>query len=65
MGVHYIRDVTQAEDKSRIRTTPPVQTFALVRKFALNLHRDYGVTNMAQTQCKCAQILKTLKVIFE
>ena len=63
--VHYVRDVTQAEDKSRIRTTPLVQTFALARNFALNLYRDYGFTNMAQAQRRCTQTLHTLKAIFE
>ncbi len=28
--VHYVRDVTQGEDNSRVRTTPLVQIFALV-----------------------------------
>ena len=37
--VHYVRDVTQGEDASRIRTIPLVQTFALARNFALNLYR--------------------------
>ena len=32
----YIRYETQAEDISRIHTTQAVQTFAQVRKFALN-----------------------------
>ena len=31
--------VTQGEERSRIRTTPLVQTFALARNFALNLYR--------------------------
>ena len=63
--VHYVRDVTQAEDKSRIRTTPLVQTFALARNFALNLYRDYGFSNMAQAQRRCGQTLNTLKDIFK
>ena len=29
--VHYVRDVTQGEDKSRIRTTPIPQIFAVAR----------------------------------
>ena len=38
--VHYVRDVTQGEDKSRIRTNPLPQIFALARNFTLNLYRD-------------------------
>jgi predicted transposase YbfD/YdcC len=29
--VHYVRDVTQGEDRSRIRTTPLPQILALLR----------------------------------
>ena len=62
--VHYVRDVTQAEDKSRIRTTPLVQIFALARNFALNLYRSNQFQNMAQAQRLCSFKLDTLKVIF-
>ncbi|NEQ87895.1 MAG: ISAs1 family transposase, partial [Moorea sp. SIO2I5] len=48
--VHYVRDVTQGEDASRIRTSPLVQIWALARNFALNLYRDNGFQNMAQAQ---------------
>ena len=48
--VHYVRDVTQGEDKSRIRTTPLVQLFAVARNMALNLYREQGFSNMAQAQ---------------
>ena len=63
--VHYVRDVTQGEDSSHIRTTPLVQTFALARNFAINLYRDFGFTNMAQAQRKCGQTLNILKDIFK
>ena len=46
--VHYVRDVTQGEDKSRIRTTPLPQILAIARNLALNLYRDAGFNNMAQ-----------------
>lgn len=48
--VHYVRDVTQGEDASRIRTSPLVQSWAIARNFALNLYRSYGFQNMAQAQ---------------
>jgi predicted transposase YbfD/YdcC len=35
--VHYVRDVTQGEDASRIRTSPLVQIWAIARNFTLNL----------------------------
>lgn len=62
--VHYVRDVTQGEDASRIRTTPLVQTFAVARNFALNLYRSHGFENMAQAQRKCSHSLDMLKALF-
>ncbi|MBD1887697.1 ISAs1 family transposase [Microcoleus vaginatus] len=48
--VHYVRDVTQGEDASRIRVQPLPNLFALARNLALNLYREQGETNMAQVQ---------------
>lgn len=48
--VHYVRDVTQGEDASRIRTTPLPQIFAIVRNFTLNLYRNQMFENMAQAR---------------
>jgi predicted transposase YbfD/YdcC len=42
---HYVRDVTQAEDQSRIRQNPGIM--ARVRSFALNILRANGVKNVA------------------
>lgn len=62
--VHYVRDVTQGEDKSRIRTTPIPQIFAVARNFALNLYRDHLFENMAQAQRLCSFGLNTLQQLF-
>lgn len=62
--VHYVRDVTQGEDASRIRTPPLVQIWALARNFALNLYRDNGFQNMAQAQRRAGFSLSTLKDLF-
>ena len=62
--VHYVRDVTQGEDRSRVRTTPLVQTFALARNFALNLYRSHQFENMAQAARLCSFNLETLKTLF-
>lgn len=62
--VHYVRDVTQGEDASRIRTPPLVQIFALARNFALNLYRNNGSQNMAQAQRNAGFSLNTLKRLF-
>lgn len=62
--VHYVRDVTQGEDRSRIRTTPLPQIFAIARNFTLNLYRDHLFKNMAQAQRLCSFGLDTLKQIF-
>ena len=62
--VHYVRDVTQGEDASRIRTPPLIQIWALARNFALNLYRDNDFQNMAQAQRRAGFSLNTLKVLF-
>ncbi len=62
--VHYIRDVTQGEDKSRIRTTPLPQLLAIARNLAINLYRDAGFSNMAQAQRKCQFGLKQILSLF-
>lgn len=62
--VHYVRDVTQGEDASRIRTKPLPQIFAVARNFTLNLYRTQMFENMAQAQRLCSFGLNTLKQVF-
>jgi len=62
--VHYVRDVTQGEDASRIRTLPLVQSWAIARNFALNLYRSYGLQNMAQAQRLASFGLNIFKELF-
>ena len=62
--VHYVRDVTQREDASRIRTTPLVGLFVQARNMALNLYREDGWTNMAQAKRCCEQSLDILMAVF-
>lgn len=62
--VHYVRDVTQGEDASRIRMHQLPQNFAVARNFALNVFRDNGFTNMAQAQRYCQFGLDALKQLF-
>jgi predicted transposase YbfD/YdcC len=62
--VHYVRDVTQGEDASRIRTSPLVQSWAIARNFALNLYRNNGFQNMAQAQRLAGFGLNILKDLF-
>ena len=62
--VHYVRDVTQGEDKSRIRTNPLPKIFTIARNFTLNLYREKMFKNMAQAQRICSFSLDTLKQLF-
>ena len=48
--VHHVRDVTQGEDASRIRTGTGPEIMAILRNTALNLHRLDGHTNIASAQ---------------
>lgn len=62
--VHYVRDVTQAEDACRIRVIPLPQIWTIARNLALNLYRDLGFSNIAQAQRRCGFSLNQLKSIF-
>jgi predicted transposase YbfD/YdcC len=62
--VHYVRDVTQGEDRSRIRMHELPQIFTVARNFSLNLYRSNGLCNMAQAQRQCQFGLEVLKRIF-
>jgi len=62
--VHYVRDVTQGEDASRIRMHQLPQIFAVARNFALNLYRSNEFSNMAQAERFCKFGLDTLKTVF-
>jgi predicted transposase YbfD/YdcC len=62
--VHHVRDVTQGEDASRIRTSPLIQIWAVARNLALNLYRHDGFENMAQAQRFAGNSLTTLKRLF-
>ena len=46
--VHYVRDVTFEEDKSRIRTGNGARIMAIFRNLAINLMRSRGVKNIAE-----------------
>ena len=45
--LHWIRDVTFAEDHSQIRTGHGPQVMATFRNLAVSLHRLHGATNIA------------------
>lgn len=62
--VHYCRDVTLGEDKSRIRTEPLPQIWSIARNLALNLYRDAGFNNMAQAKRKSQFGLKHILSLF-
>lgn len=62
--VHYVRDVTQGEDDSRIRMHQLPQIFAVARNFALNIYRSNHFSNMAQAERRCKFGLDILKRIF-
>ena len=47
-GLHWVRDVTFAEDLSQIRTGTPPQVMASLRNLVISLHRLAGATNVAK-----------------
>ncbi|BBG01187.1 MULTISPECIES: ISAs1 family transposase [Pseudonocardia] len=46
-GLHWVRDVTFAEDLSTVRTGAAPQVMAALRNLAISLHRLAGATNIA------------------
>jgi hypothetical protein len=61
---HYVRDVPQGENASRIRVGDLPTIFAIARHLALNLYRDSGAKNMTQAQRLAGHGLDTLKKLF-
>ena len=55
---HHVRDITLAEDASRIRKNPDV--FCVLRSFALNLLRANGSANISLTRYENALSLPSL-----
>lgn len=45
--LHWVRDVTFAEDHSKIRTGHGPAVMAILRNLAISLHRRHGATNIA------------------
>ena len=62
--VHYCRDVTLGEDKSRIRTEPLPQIWSIARNLTLNLYRQAGFNNMAQAKRKSQFCLQHILSFF-
>jgi predicted transposase YbfD/YdcC len=47
-ALHWVRDVTFAEDLSQIRTGSSPQVMAAIRNLVISLHRLAGATNIAK-----------------
>lgn len=62
--VHYVRDVTFGEDRSRTRIGFLPTLWAITRNLAINLYRESGFTNMAKAQRHCAYGLKHILALF-
>jgi len=53
-GLHWVRDVTFGEDRSRIRRGAGAQVMATLRNLAIGLLRQAGVKNIARALRECA-----------
>ena len=62
--VHYVRDVTFGEDRSRTRMGFLPSLWAITRNLAINLYREAGFTNMAKAQRHCSYGLKHILELF-
>lgn len=54
--LHWVRDVTFDEDRSRIRKFSGPQVMASIRNLAISLLRMAGATNIAQASRYCARL---------
>jgi len=55
-GLHYVRDVTFDEDRSRIRTGSGPRVMASLRNLAIAIHRLNGEKNIASATRKCCRV---------
>jgi predicted transposase YbfD/YdcC len=62
--VHYVRDVTFGEDRSRTRIGFLANLWAITRNLAINLDREAGFTNMAKAQRHCGYGLRHILALF-
>jgi predicted transposase YbfD/YdcC len=65
-SLHWVRDVTYAEDDSQVRTAHAPQVMASLRNFAISAHRLAGASNIAAALRHCsrnsARALAVLKI---
>jgi hypothetical protein len=54
--LHWVRDVTFDEDRSRVRKYAGPQVMASIRNLAISLLRMAGATNIAQALRDCARM---------
>lgn len=54
-SLHYVRDVTFGEDRSRIRTGSGPRVMASMRNLAIAIHRLHGSTNIRHATRACCQ----------
>lgn len=54
-SLHYVRDVTYAEDMSRVRTGSGPRVMASLRNIAIAIHRLNGEKNIASAIRRCCQ----------
>ena len=53
-ALHWVRDVTLAEDLSTVRTGAAPQVMATLRNLVISLHRLAGATNIAAAHSNCS-----------
>ncbi|MCP4007814.1 MAG: ISAs1 family transposase [bacterium] len=55
-SLHYVRDVTFDEDRSRIRTGAGPRVMASLRNLAIAIHRLNGEKNIASATRRCCRV---------
>ena len=63
--LHWVKDVTFGEDRSRIRTGTAPETLSIIRNMVINVLRKHGYQNVAQAFRLLSNNIKKIKGLLE
>ena len=63
--LHWVKDVTFGEDRSKIRTGTAPETLSIMRNIVINVLRKHGYRNLAQAFRLLSNNIKKIKELLE
>jgi len=64
-SLHYVKDVSFGEDKSKINTDYSAENFSLIRNIVINTYRKNGYENLKQAMRLHSCDIKKIKILLE